>query len=33
MAAPQRRSRKIMMTPDELNKFLTTQRTCRIATV
>ncbi|MEU3827846.1 pyridoxamine 5'-phosphate oxidase family protein [Streptomyces sp. SID486] len=29
----QRRGRKIMMTPGELDEFLTTQRTCRVATV
>ncbi|MFB7507695.1 pyridoxamine 5'-phosphate oxidase family protein [Streptomyces broussonetiae] len=29
----QRRGRKIMMTPGELDAFLTTQRTCRVATV
>ena len=28
----QRRGRKIMMTPGELDEFLTTQRTCRVAT-
>ncbi|MFS8199998.1 pyridoxamine 5'-phosphate oxidase family protein [Streptomyces sp. CWNU-52B] len=33
MAATQRRGRKIMMSPDELDEFLTTQRTCRVATV
>ncbi|HUR54250.1 MAG TPA: pyridoxamine 5'-phosphate oxidase family protein [Gemmataceae bacterium] len=33
MAATQRRGRKIMMTPEELDEFLTTQRTCRVATV
>ncbi|WP_435213010.1 pyridoxamine 5'-phosphate oxidase family protein [Streptomyces sp. bgisy034] len=33
MAATQRRSRRIMMTPDELDEFLTTERTCRTATV
>ncbi|POX58552.1 pyridoxamine 5-phosphate oxidase [Streptomyces sp. Ru62] len=31
--AQQRRGRKIMMTPGELDEFLTTQRTCRVATV
>lgn len=29
----QRRGRKIMMTPGELDVFLTSQRTCRVATV
>ncbi|SEC52323.1 PPOX class probable F420-dependent enzyme [Streptomyces sp. 2231.1] len=29
----QRRGRKIMMTPGELDGFLTAQRTCRVATV
>jgi hypothetical protein len=29
----QRRGRKIMMTPGELDEFLTRQRTCRVATV
>src|ERR1044072_5789426 len=29
----QRRGRKIMMTPGELDDFLTTQHTCRVATV
>lgn len=29
----QRRGRKIMMTPGELDEFLATQRTCRVATV
>ncbi|GGR27392.1 pyridoxamine 5'-phosphate oxidase family protein [Streptomyces aurantiogriseus] len=29
----QRRGRKIMMTPGELDAFLTFQRTCRVATV
>ncbi|MGW3208766.1 pyridoxamine 5'-phosphate oxidase family protein [Streptomyces sp. NPDC001135] len=29
----QRRGRKIMMTPGELDTFLTGQRTCRVATV
>ncbi|MEU9961186.1 pyridoxamine 5'-phosphate oxidase family protein [Streptomyces sp. NPDC050982] len=33
MAVTQRRGRRIMMTPDELDEFLTTQRTCRVATV
>lgn len=33
MAVTQRRGRKIMMTPGELDEFLTTQRTCRVATV
>ncbi|MCZ9349449.1 pyridoxamine 5'-phosphate oxidase family protein [Streptomyces mutabilis] len=33
MTAAQRRGRKIMMTPGELDAFLTTQRTCRVATV
>ncbi|MEU5345165.1 MULTISPECIES: pyridoxamine 5'-phosphate oxidase family protein [unclassified Streptomyces] len=33
MADTQRRGRRIMMTPDELDEFLTTQRTCRVATV
>ncbi|MFH9675884.1 pyridoxamine 5'-phosphate oxidase family protein [Streptomyces sp. NPDC017405] len=29
----QRRGRRIMMTPGELDRFLGTQRTCRVATV
>jgi len=33
MATTQRRGRKIMMTPEELDEFLTAQRTCRVATV
>ncbi|MEU3985633.1 pyridoxamine 5'-phosphate oxidase family protein [Streptomyces sp. NPDC026672] len=33
MAVPQRRGRRIMMTPGELDAFLTAQRTCRVATV
>ncbi|MFI7502697.1 pyridoxamine 5'-phosphate oxidase family protein [Streptomyces sp. NPDC049687] len=33
MTITQRRGRKIMMTPGELDAFLTTQRTCRVATV
>jgi PPOX class probable F420-dependent enzyme len=33
MTATQRRGRKIMMTPGELDDFLTSQRTCRVATV
>lgn len=33
MAVTQRRGRRIMMTPDELDEFLTTERTCRVATV
>ncbi|GHB87455.1 pyridoxamine 5'-phosphate oxidase [Streptomyces umbrinus] len=33
MAVTQRRGRRIMMTPDEQDEFLTTQRTCRVATV
>ncbi|GAB7102811.1 pyridoxamine 5'-phosphate oxidase family protein [Streptomyces phaeofaciens] len=33
MTVTQRRGRKIMMTPGELDSFLTTQRTCRVATV
>ncbi|WP_221358634.1 pyridoxamine 5'-phosphate oxidase family protein [Streptomyces beigongshangae] len=33
MTATQRRGRKIMMTPEELDGFLATQRTCRVATV
>lgn len=33
MTATQRRGRKIMMTPGELDAFLTAQRTCRVATV
>ncbi|MFI0239316.1 pyridoxamine 5'-phosphate oxidase family protein [Streptomyces sp. NPDC016845] len=32
-ATQQRRGRKIMMTPRELDSFLTEQRTCRVATV
>ncbi|MFH7335059.1 pyridoxamine 5'-phosphate oxidase family protein [Streptomyces sp. KHY 26] len=31
--APQRRGRRIMMTPGELDAFLAAQRTCRVATV
>ncbi|HEY0813054.1 MAG TPA: pyridoxamine 5'-phosphate oxidase family protein [Pseudonocardia sp.] len=30
---PQRRARAIAMTPDEVDEFLTEQRTCRVATV
>ncbi|MFD4601191.1 pyridoxamine 5'-phosphate oxidase family protein [Streptomyces sp. NPDC058464] len=33
MTVTQRRGRKIMMTPGELDEFLSTQRTCRVATV
>ncbi|WP_067272793.1 pyridoxamine 5'-phosphate oxidase family protein [Streptomyces jeddahensis] len=33
MAVTQRRGRRIMMTPAELDEFLSTQRTCRVATV
>ncbi|MGV9887861.1 pyridoxamine 5'-phosphate oxidase family protein [Streptomyces sp. NPDC003395] len=33
MTATQRRGRKIMMTPGELDAFLAEQRTCRVATV
>ncbi|SPF04620.1 pyridoxamine 5'-phosphate oxidase family protein [Streptomyces sp. MA5143a] len=33
MAATQRRGRKIMMEPGELDEFLGAQRTCRVATV
>ncbi|MFG3026013.1 pyridoxamine 5'-phosphate oxidase family protein [Streptomyces sp. NPDC048254] len=33
MTVTQRRGRKIMMTSGELDEFLTTQRTCRVATV
>jgi PPOX class probable F420-dependent enzyme len=33
MTVPQRRGRKIMMTPGELDEFLSAQRTCRVATV
>ncbi|MFB7088391.1 pyridoxamine 5'-phosphate oxidase family protein [Streptomyces sp. NPDC056296] len=33
MTVTQRRGRRIMMTPGELDAFLTTQRTCRVATV
>lgn len=33
MAVTQRRGRRIMMTPDELDAFLATERTCRVATV
>ncbi|WP_399922493.1 pyridoxamine 5'-phosphate oxidase family protein [Streptomyces kanamyceticus] len=33
MAVTQRRGRRIMMTPDELDAFLSTERTCRVATV
>lgn len=30
---PQRRGRKIAMTPEEMNEFLATERTCRVATL
>ncbi|WP_215451089.1 pyridoxamine 5'-phosphate oxidase family protein [Streptomyces sp. ATCC 21386] len=33
MTVTQRRGRKIMMEPAELDEFLSTQRTCRVATV
>ncbi|WP_063737187.1 pyridoxamine 5'-phosphate oxidase family protein [Streptomyces sp. RTd22] len=33
MTVTQRRGRRIMMTPAELDAFLTEQRTCRVATV
>ncbi|MEU2157033.1 pyridoxamine 5'-phosphate oxidase family protein [Streptomyces sp. NPDC019396] len=33
MPATQRRGRRIMMTPEELDVFLAEQRTCRVATV
>jgi nitroimidazol reductase NimA-like FMN-containing flavoprotein (pyridoxamine 5'-phosphate oxidase superfamily) len=33
MSATQRRGRRIMMTPAELDEFLTTQRSCRVATL
>lgn len=33
MTATQRRGRRIMMTPGELDAFLAEQRTCRVATV
>ncbi|MET9953737.1 pyridoxamine 5'-phosphate oxidase family protein [Streptomyces sp. NPDC006339] len=33
MTVAQRRGRRIMMTPEELDTFLTEQRTCRVATV
>ena len=33
MTVTQRRGRKIMMTAGELDEFLTSQRTCRVATV
>ncbi|MFF2848191.1 pyridoxamine 5'-phosphate oxidase family protein [Streptomyces sp. NPDC058001] len=33
MSATQRRGRKIMMSPAELDEFLATERTCRVATV
>ncbi|GGS48734.1 pyridoxamine 5'-phosphate oxidase family protein [Streptomyces griseoviridis] len=33
MTVAQRRGRRIMMTPGELDAFLTAQRTCRVATV
>ncbi|WP_330345820.1 pyridoxamine 5'-phosphate oxidase family protein [Streptomyces longwoodensis] len=33
MTVGQRRGRRIMMTPGEVDAFLTTQRTCRVATV
>ncbi|MDO0928741.1 pyridoxamine 5'-phosphate oxidase family protein [Streptomyces sp. TG1A-8] len=32
-AAQQRRGRRIMMTPGELDEFLTARRTCRVASV
>ncbi|MGW0532234.1 pyridoxamine 5'-phosphate oxidase family protein [Streptomyces sp. NPDC003032] len=33
MTVTQRRGRRIMMSPDELDAFLATERTCRVATV
>ncbi|MFD0419900.1 pyridoxamine 5'-phosphate oxidase family protein [Streptomyces sp. NPDC127108] len=33
MATTQRRGRRIMMTPEELDAFLAAERTCRVATV
>ncbi|TGB09619.1 pyridoxamine 5'-phosphate oxidase family protein [Streptomyces sp. MZ04] len=33
MAVTQRRGRRIMMSPGELDAFLSTERTCRVATV
>ncbi|MEV0115199.1 pyridoxamine 5'-phosphate oxidase family protein [Streptomyces sp. NPDC050844] len=33
MAVTQRRGRRIMMSPGELDEFLSTERTCRVATV
>ncbi|WP_405655358.1 pyridoxamine 5'-phosphate oxidase family protein [Streptomyces sp. RK9] len=33
MATTQRRGRRIMMTPDEVDAFLASERTCRVATV
>lgn len=33
MAVTQRRGRRIMMSPDELDTYLATERTCRVATV
>ncbi|WJV50171.1 pyridoxamine 5'-phosphate oxidase family protein [Streptomyces flavofungini] len=33
MATTQRRGRRIMMTPDEVDAFLAAERTCRVATV
>lgn len=33
MAVTQRRGRRIMMSPDELDTFLGAERTCRVATV
>ncbi|AIR97105.1 pyridoxamine 5'-phosphate oxidase family protein [Streptomyces glaucescens] len=33
MTAAQRRGRKLMMTPGELEEFLATERVCRVATV
>ncbi|WP_030571427.1 pyridoxamine 5'-phosphate oxidase family protein [Streptomyces aureocirculatus] len=33
MAETQRRGRRIMMTPEEVDAFLTAERTCRVATV
>ncbi|QEV16909.1 pyridoxamine 5'-phosphate oxidase family protein [Streptomyces alboniger] len=33
MAVTQRRGQRILMTPEELDAFLATERTCRVATV
>ena len=33
MTKPQKRGARIAMTPDELNEYLTVERTCRVATI